>query len=117
MLATERRVAASGPDQALNALLFLYREVSSVDRPWLDDVQRPQTTKRLPSVLTVAEVAAVLAALPPELALLARLLYGMGMRSMEGMGLRIKDMDFNHSVIVVMRRIPGSPGAAASPSR
>ena len=101
MLANERRVAASTHNQALSALLFLYREVLGVDLPWLDGVQRPRTPKRIPSVLTVAEVAVVLAALPPDMALLARLLYGTGMRSMEGMRLRIKDVDFDRSVIVV----------------
>lgn len=101
MLANERRVAASTHNQALSALLFLYREVLAVDLPWLDGVQRPRTPKRIPSVLTVAEVAALLSALPPEMALLARLLYGTGMRLMEGMRLRIKDVDFDRSVIVV----------------
>ena len=101
MLANERRVAASTHNQALSALLFLYREVLGVDLPWLDSVQRPRTPKRIPSVLTVAEVAVVLAALPPDMALLARLLYGTGMRLMEGMRLRIKDVDFDRSVIVV----------------
>ena len=101
MLANERRVAASTHNQALSALLFLYREVLGVDLPWLDGVQRPRTPKRIPSVLTVAEVAVVLAALPPDMALLARLLYGTGMRLMEGMRLRIKDVDFDRSVIVV----------------
>jgi site-specific recombinase XerD len=76
MLTNERRVAASTHNQALSALLFLYREVLEVDLPWLDGVQRPRTPKRIPSVLTTTEVAALLCALPQDMALLARLLYG-----------------------------------------
>ena len=57
MLATERRVAASTHNQALSALLFLYREVLCVDLPWLDGINRPSTPKRIPTVLTTAEVA------------------------------------------------------------
>lgn len=101
MLANERRVAASTHNQALSALLFLYREVVEVDLPWLDGVQRPRTPKRIPSVLTTTEVAALLCALPLDMALLARLLYGTGMRLMEGLRLRIKDVDFDRGVIVV----------------
>ena len=84
MLANERRVAAATHNQALSALLFLYREVLDMDLPWLDGVRRPRTPKRIPSVLTVAEVAALLSVLPIDMALLARLLYGTGMRLMEG---------------------------------
>ena len=101
MLANQRRVAASTHNQALSALLFLYREVLDIDLPWLDDIQRPRTSKRIPSVLTVAEVASLMAALPPDNALVARLLYGTGMRLMEGLRLRVKDLDFDRSVIIV----------------
>lgn len=101
MLANERKVSASTQNQALSALLFLYRDVLCIDLPWLTGVQRPQTPKRLPSVLTQAEVAALLAALPPGVALLGRLLYGTGMRLMEGLRLRVKDVDFDRNVIVV----------------
>lgn len=83
MLANERRVAAATHNQALSALLFLYREVLGMDLPWLDGVQRPRTPKRIPSVLTVAEVAALLSALSADMALLARLLYGTGMWLMD----------------------------------
>lgn len=76
MLVNERRVAAATHNQALSALLFLYREVLGTDLPWLDGVQRPRTPKRIPSVLAVAEVATMLSALPADMALLARLLYG-----------------------------------------
>lgn len=62
MLTNERRVTASTHNQTLSALLFLYREVLNIDLPWLDGVQRPHAPKRIPSVLTVAEVAALLSA-------------------------------------------------------
>lgn len=101
MLATERRVSASTHNQALSALLFLYREVLSVELPWLDGVNRPAQKKRLPSVLTKDEVAGLLAHMDGQTALIARLLYGTGMRLMEGMRLRIKDVDFDRHVIIV----------------
>ncbi len=103
MLANERRLSASTHNQALSALLFLYREVLGIQMPWLDSIQRPSAPKRIPSVLTQSEVAALLAALPPEdlCTLVARLLYGTGMRLMEGLRLRVKDLDFDRHVIIV----------------
>lgn len=101
MLATERKVSASTHNQALNALLFLYRHVLNVDLPWLNDVNRPTQKRRIPSVLTKDEVAGLLAHMEGPTALMARLLYGTGMRLMEGMRLRIKDVDFDRHVIIV----------------
>jgi integron integrase len=101
MLATVRKVSASTHNQALSALLFLYREVLGIDLPWLTDIHRPSYTRRIPSVLTKDEVAGVLAHMEGQTALLARLLYGTGMRLMEGMRLRIKDVDFDRHVIIV----------------
>lgn len=101
MLANERRVSASTHNQALSALLFLYREVLNIVLPWMDGIKRPSTTRRIPSVLTTDEVAGVLAQLEGEPSLLARLLYGTGMRLMEGIRLRVKDVDFDRRVIVV----------------
>ena len=66
-------------------MLFLYREVLNIDLPWLNNIGRPQQTKRIPSVLTKDEVAGLLAQLEGVAASLARLLYGTGMRLMEGM--------------------------------
>ena len=101
MLANERKVSASTHNQALSAVLFLYREVLGIDLPWLNNIGRPQQTKRIPSVLTKDEVAGLLAFLEGETALLARMLYGTGMRLMEGMRLRVKDVDFvRHTIIV-----------------
>ena len=101
MLANERKVSASTHNQALSALLFLYREVLGIDLPWLNNIGRPQQTKRIPAVLTKDEVAGLLAQMDGVTALLARLLYGTGMRLMEGMRLRIKDVDFERLIIIV----------------
>jgi integron integrase len=101
MLATERKVSASTHNQALSALLFLYREVLEIDLPWLTEINRPTRTRRIPSVLTKDEVAGLLAVMDGETALLARLLYGTGMRLMEGMRLRVKDAEFDRHVIIV----------------
>ena len=101
MLASERHVSSSTHNQALSALLFLYRDVLNTELPWMQDIQRPQQHKRIPSVLTQAEVGALLAQMQGTEALLARLLYGTGMRLMEGIRLRVKDVDFDRKVIVV----------------
>ena len=101
MLATERKVSAATHNQALSALLFLYREVLEIDMPWLTDINRPTRTRRIPSVLTKDEVAGLLAVMEGETALLSRLLYGTGMRLMEGMRLRVKDVEFDHHVVIV----------------
>ena len=101
MLATERHVSASTHNQALSAILFLYREVLGVDLPWLEGVNRPAQKRRIPSVLTRDEVAALFQFLDADMRLLAQLLYGTGMRLMEGLGLRIKDVDFDRHVIIV----------------
>ena len=101
MLATERHVSASTHNQALSALLFLYREVLCVDLPWLNGLNRPAQKRRIPSVLTREEVSSLLQGLDGELALLAKLLYGTGMRLMECLRLRIKDVDFDRRAIIV----------------
>jgi integrase len=101
MLATERKVSISTHNQALSALLFLYREVLQVQLPWLTDIQRPTRPARIPSVLTHGEVAAVLGALDGDVGLLARLLFGSGLRLSEGLRLRVKDIDFDRRAIVV----------------
>jgi integron integrase len=101
MLANERRVSPATHNQALSALLFLYREVLGSQLPWLQDVQRPSRPRRLPSVLTRDEVGRLLSRMDGEMGLVARLLYGTGMRLLEGLRLRVKDVDFNRNVIVV----------------
>lgn len=100
-LASERNVAASTQQQALSALLFLYKAVLEIDLPWLDDLVRPKKPARLPTVLNVDEVARILAAMPPGHGLMARLLYGTGMRLMECLRLRVKDVDFTRREILI----------------
>jgi integrase len=100
-LATARKVSASTHNQAFSAILFLYREVLEIDLPWLNDISRPISKRRIPSLLTKDEVAGVLALMDGPTALLAQLLYGTGMRLMEAMRLRIKDVDFDRHVIIV----------------
>jgi integron integrase len=102
MLANERRVAAATHRQALSALLFLYREVLGVDMPWLQELGRPVPHRRIPVVLTQVEVQTLLARMGEGVTgLLARLLYGTGMRLLEGVRLRVKDVDLVRQVIVV----------------
>ena len=100
-LAVERHCAASTQNQALNALLFLYRQVLEIDLPWLDEVVRAKRPERVPVVLTMAEVRSVLAHLTPPYDLLVRLLYGSGLRIGEATRLRVKDVDFDRRSIVV----------------
>jgi integron integrase len=100
-LSNEGNVSASTHQQALSALLFLYKEVLGIDLPWLENLSRPKKPKRLPVVLTVTEVKKVLAQLEGTHALMARLLYGSGMRLMECIRLRVKDVDFERHEILV----------------
>jgi len=120
MLATERHVSASTHNQALSAILFLYREVLAIDLPWLNGINRPTRKPRIPTVMTQAEVAGVLAQMEDGItAVLAQLLYGTGMRLMEAMRLRIKDVDFARRLIIVREakggkdRVVMLPGALA----
>ena len=100
-LATERHVAASTQNQALAALLFLYREVLGVELPWMQGIARAKRPRHLPVVLTRREAHALLAQMQGTHALMARLMYGTGMRLMECLRLRVKDLDLaRHQVIV-----------------
>ncbi|WP_445322930.1 phage integrase N-terminal SAM-like domain-containing protein [Ramlibacter sp. AN1133] len=101
MLANERRVSTSTHKQALSAILFLYREVLTQELPWLEEIGRPAQRKRIPAVLTKEEITTVLTLLGGQERLLAQLLYGTGMRLMEGLTLRVKDLDFDRRAIVV----------------
>lgn len=100
-LAVEREVAASTQNQALSALLFLYREVLGVDLPWLQQVVRAKRPRRLPTVLSREEVSRLLAGMEGRPWLIASLLYGSGMRLMECLRLRVKDIDFSRGEILV----------------
>src|SRR5690606_3899158 len=88
-------------NQALNAILFLYRKVLGIDLPWMTEVVRAKKPARLPVVLTPDEVSAVLARLDGVYWLIASLLYGSGMRLMEGLRLRVKDVDIARRQILV----------------
>lgn len=101
--ATERRVAASMQNQALAALLFLYREVLGVELPWLDDIVRARGPERLPLVMSRDEVGAVLAEMHGVLRLMAPILYGSGLRLLECCRLRAKDVKFARRQIIVRR--------------
>ncbi len=100
-LAAEGRVAASTQNQAKSALLFLYGEVLEIDLPWLDKVTQAKVPERLPVVLTREEAQAVLSRLEGVPWLVASLLYGSGLRLLEGVRLRVKDVDFARREIVV----------------
>ncbi|GIK26609.1 MAG: integron integrase [Rhodocyclaceae bacterium] len=100
-LAVAGNVAASTQNQAKSALLFLYREVLETELPWLDNVERARAPKRLPVVLTRDEVHAVLSRLSGAHWLIASLLYGAGLRIMEALRLRVKDVDFARKEILV----------------
>ena len=100
-LATRGQVAASTQNQALAALLFLYREVLEVELPWLDNIRRAKKPERLPTVLTREEVAAMLGQMSGVTWLMAGLLYGAGLRLMECVRLRVQDVDFARREIVV----------------
>jgi site-specific recombinase XerD len=95
-LAVSRKVSASTQNQALAAILFLYRHVLKQDLPWLEDVQRAKRLTRIPTVFTRAEVKAVLAHLSHTNWLMASLLYGAGLRLKECLTLRVKDLDFQY---------------------
>ena len=100
-LAVDRGVSASTQNQAKSALLFLYREVLKVELPWLDEVVVAKSAKRLPVVLTQVEVRALLNAMSGTMGLIAGLLYGTGMRLLEGLRLRVKDVEFSRREIIV----------------
>lgn len=100
-LARDRSVAASTQNQALSALLFLYGQVLEVKLPWLDQVVRAKRPIRVPVVLTRGEVAALLGQLQGAKWLMASLMYGAGLRLMECLRLRVKDIDFGFGQMVV----------------
>jgi integron integrase len=122
-LATERNVAAATQNQALSALLFLYKEVLELPLPWLDALDRAKRPARLPTVLSRAEVQRLLAAMTGTKWLMASLLYGAGLRLRECLTLRVKDLDFEYRQILVRDgkgakdRVTMLPGACVEPLR
>jgi len=100
-LAVQQRVSASTQNQALSAILFLYREVLAVELPWLDGIVHAKRPKRLPVILSPSEVQDVLAQLQGTEWLIASLLYGTGLRIAECLALRVKDVDFEYAQVIV----------------
>lgn len=100
-LAVEGRVAASTQNQAQSALLFLYREVLAIEVPWLDGVERAKASRHPPVVLTPGEVERLVGCMTGVHRLLAALLYGTGMRIMEALRLRVKDVDIERREIMI----------------
>jgi integron integrase len=122
-LATDQRVSASTQNQALFALLFLYREVCHVDLPRLDELGRAKRSQRLPVVMSLDEVRAVTDHLDGVHRLMAGLLSGAGLRRMERCRLRVKDLDFGRRQVVVHQgnadkdRVQLLPGSLHAPLR
>ena len=122
-LAVDRNVSASTQNQAKSALLFLYRDVLGIELNWLENVTQAKAPKRLPVVLTQAEAQQVLMQLEGTLGLMAGLLYGSGLRLMECVRLRVKDVEFSRHEIVVREgkgnkdRVTMLPTSLAEPLR
>jgi integron integrase len=130
-LASDRQVSPSTHRQALSALLFLYQKVLRQELPWMADIGRPQAEKRLPVVLAHDELARLFAGIDQQgsapqdkaHALLARLLYGTGLRLLEGLRLRVKDIEFDRRAVIVREgkgakdRVVMLPAALEAPLR
>ena len=100
-LAVTRNVSASAQNQALSAILFLYKKVLKQELEWIEDVVRAKRPSRIPTVLDRADVKKLLNALTGTNKLLGYLLYGTGMRILEALRLRVCDIDFSYQQIVV----------------
>jgi len=120
-LAVARNVSASTQNQAKSALLFLYKEVLEMALPWLENVTQAKVPKRMPVVLNKPEVQALLNRLDGTMWLIGSLLYGSGLRVMECLRLRVKDIDFVKREILVREgkgfkdRVTMLPAALAEP--
>ena len=100
-LAIERKVAASTQNQAKSALQFLYKEVLEIDLAWLSEVEQARKPKKLPVVLSEQEAQQLLLHLSEDWLLMGRMLYGTGMRLMEGLRLRVQDVDFGRNEVMI----------------
>jgi integron integrase len=122
-LAVHRKVSAATQSQALQALLFLYRHVLELELPWLDNVTRASSTRRLPVVLSRPEVYALLAHLQGTPWLVASLLYGSGLRLLEALRMRVKDLALERGELIVREakgskdRVTMFPAALETPLR
>lgn len=100
-LAVDREVSASTQNQALSALLFLYKDVFGTELPWLDELTRAKRSKHIPAVLSVSEMQRLLSHTSGTPGLVLRLLYGTGARLMEGLRVRVKDLDLERRVMTI----------------
>jgi len=122
-LANDRKVSPSTHRQALAAILYLYKEVLNIQLPWMDEIGRPKQRIHIPVVLSRHEVAALLSALEDGHRLSCQLLYGAGLRLMECLSLRVKDLDFDRRTIIVRHgkgakdRVVMLPSSLADPLR
>ncbi|WLT32346.1 integron integrase [Geothrix sp. PMB-07] len=116
-LAVDRRVSGSTQNQAKSALLFLYRELLGVELPWLSEVVQAKRPPRLPVVLTPGEVRILLDQLEGTMGLVVQVLYGTGMRLMEGLRLRVKDVEFERREITIRDGKGGKDRVTMLPDR
>lgn len=116
-LAVEKSVSASTQNQALHALLFLYKEVLKVDLPWLNEFKTAKKSSRVPVVLTKDEVKTILDKLTGTNWLIGNLLYGSGLRLIEALRLRVKDLDFGFRQVVVRDGKGGKDRFTVMPSK
>lgn len=100
-LAVNKSVSASTQNQAKAAILFLYKQVLDIELPWLDEVVHAKQSRRLPVVLTSGEVRKLIDQMNGTQALIARLLYGTGLRLLEGLRIRVKDVEFERHELIV----------------
>ena len=100
-LAVDRNVSAATQNLAMAAVLFLYRHVLEIKLPWLENVTRARLSEHLPVVLSATQITGLLAHLDGQYQLMAQLLYGSGLRLMECLRLRVKDVDFEYAQIIV----------------
>jgi integron integrase len=115
-LAVQRKVSAATQNQALQSLLFLYRQVLEMELPWLDNVTRAESAKRLPVVLTREDVRSLLSQLEGTPWLVASLLYGSGLRLMEALRLRVKDLALERGELIVRDGKGGNDRVTMVPS-
>lgn len=114
-LANERQCAPSTHKQALAALLFLCKDLFKQELPWMNEIGRPKSVERLPVVLTREEVQALFTEFDGVYSLLAKLLYGTGIRIMEAMQLRVKDIEFTQRTVIVREGKGGKDRALMLP--
>jgi integrase len=100
-LAVNQNVSSSTQNQALSAILFLYRQVLEIELEWMDDIVRAKRERRIPVVFTQREARSVIANLSDKYWLMGSLLYGAGLRVMECLRLRVKDIDYDYRQITV----------------